>query len=113
MRQTLDYSSRPRPTSNWPVGWYIAALIWAFVTLHLVGHMQETYRADSMARLRTQVPLLCLAAARLVWARFRGERSKGWIFYLTILVLAVPIWELIARPIASFARSQFGGPLIP
>src|SRR5688500_1618292 len=56
MQQTLDYSSQPRPISNWPIGWYIAALVWAFVTLHLIGHMQESYRADSVARLRTQVP---------------------------------------------------------
>jgi hypothetical protein len=113
MRQTLDYSSQRGPGSNWPIGLYVAALIWAFVTLHVVGHMHETYREDSNARLRTQVPLLCLAAARLLWARLRGERSKGWIFYLVILVLAVPIWDWIAQPIASFARSRFGSPLIP
>src|SRR5687768_12443655 len=113
MRQPLDYSSQGGPASNWPTGWYVAALVWAFVTLNLAGAATAVYREERMAEFRTQVALLFCAAARLAWARYRSERSRGWIVYVSMLVLAVPVWYLIAHPIARFAKQLMGGPLIP
>lgn len=97
--------------STWPVGLYTAALLWAFVTLHLTGPFQ--YRDELWPRLRTQLVLLGCAAARLVWARRRREQGRGWVFYVAALFLAMPLWHLIAPPLSAFGRRVWGGPLIP
>jgi membrane protein YdbS with pleckstrin-like domain len=112
MPEPMDYHSQ-KPTSNWPAGWYITALVWAFLTLTVASAMTTAYREENAANTRTQFPLLLCAAGQLVWARYRGERSKSWIFYIAVLVAAVPIWYLVAPPIASVARSILGRPLIP
>ena len=62
---------------------------------------------------RTEVALLACAAGRLVFARIRRERNNGWIFYVAILILALPLWLIIARPLERIGRSIWGGPLFP
>ena len=109
----LDYAQCEPEPSSWPVRLYVAALVWAFFTFSFVGFAQETYRADSQARMRTQVPLLMLAAFRLVWARYRRDRGRGWVFYVVLLVFAAPLWELVSGPLDRLGRSFWDGPLIP
>ncbi len=103
--------------SNWPTWVYVLALIWALLTLSWQSAAMNGYRDEIRAESRTQIPLLALATMRLVWARRRREQSKGWIFYVTILFLAVPIWGLVAPPLRDFgmrvAMRWWGGPLFP
>lgn len=109
----LDYSHLTPANSNWPLRLYALALIWAVVSLRWYTAVTTSYREDSLAELRAQLPLILGAALRLAWARYRREQSKGWIFYVALLLLAPVIWALISAPLASLGRSLWGGPLIP
>lgn len=109
----LDYSRSTPPRSSWPVALYTCALIWAFVTMRMYTAMTTSYRAESIAELRTQLPLLACAAIRLAWARHRREQGRGWVFYVVLLFLAPLVWSIIAPALDRIGRMLWGGPLIP
>ena len=82
---------------GWPVGIYVGALVWAFVTLHLSSHeLAKNQQAVDRNTLRTmtQAVLLSLAGIRLALSVFRKEKGKGWVFYAVLLLLVAPLWFL-------------------
>jgi hypothetical protein len=110
----LGYSQVPfgsERASTWPVRLYVAALLWAFVTVYVIA--PPPYSDERWPRLRTQLALLGCAAARLVWAQRKREQGRGWVFYVAVLFLAMPIWLLIAPPLSTIGRRVWGVPLIP
>ena len=108
----LEYSRQGR-ASTWPVGWYVCALVWAFVGMSLYAAMTTAYREKFLASLRTQLALLACAAVRLVWARCWREQGRGWEFYVALLVLAPVVWALVSPVLARLGRILWGGPVIP
>jgi hypothetical protein len=99
--------------SNWPVGIYVAALLWAAMSMLYYTAITTAYADEAGAHSRTQFALLACAGARLVWARHRAERNRGWVFYVAILFFAPAIWAIVANPIATVSRRVLGGPLLP
>jgi hypothetical protein len=91
----LDYG-RGDDAGGWPVGLYVGALVWAFVTLHLTYELPKGPAAVARNNFRfwMQVALLACAAIRLVWARHRKEKGRGWMFYVVLLGSAAPLWFL-------------------
>lgn len=109
----LAYSPETPPKSSWPVGVYLFALFWAFVTMTFYSAATTAYRDENAAQVRTQVALLTCAALRLVWARCIRERGKGWIFYVVLLLFAPILWAVLSPLLARTGRMIWGGPLIP
>jgi hypothetical protein len=109
----LDYSQQPLAKSSWPVGLYVFALLWAFVTMRVYSAATTAYRNENLAQLRTQVPLLACAAIRLIWARCRREQGKGWTFYVVLLLLAPILWAVVSPVLAHLGLMLWGKPLIP
>jgi hypothetical protein len=109
----LTYSRQSLPKSSWPVGLYVFALLWAFVTMRIYSAVTTSYREENMAQLRTQVPLLVCAAIRLIWARCRRETGNGWMFYIVLLFLAPILWAALSPVLARLGRMLWGEPLIP
>ena len=108
----LDYSPDALPKSSWPVGLYLFALIWAFVTMRIDTAFTTAYRSEAIAELRTQLPLLACAAARLAWARWRREQGRGWVFYVVLLFAAPVLWAVLSPPLGQLGRMLWGGPII-
>jgi hypothetical protein len=70
--------------SSWPIipyllAWCFSAFLLSFPSLDGV---------DPMIRYKIYAIFLGLTLIRLVWARVRNERNKGWLFYIIILVAA-------------------------
>jgi hypothetical protein len=90
----LSYASTAE-AGGWPVGWYVAALVWAFVTLRFVSPY-IVKRPEDLILIRfcwrVQIVFLTAAALRLVWATVRSEKSRSWILYIILLALAAPLW---------------------
>jgi len=108
----LDYSQQTPAKSTWPVGLYVFALLWALVTMRFYSAVTTAYREENDAQLRTQVPLLVCAAIRLIWARCRREKGKGWLFYVVLLLLSPILWAVVSPAIARLGRILWGKPLI-
>src|SRR5687768_16547308 len=75
----------------------VAALVWAWFTLAFVtGEFEKSPGAVARNnfRISVQLALLACTAVRLAWAAYRGEKGKGWAFYLALLFLAAPLWLL-------------------
>ena len=98
--------------SGWPVGIYIGALVWAFLTLSVFTPALDG-RENNAARGRGQVTLLACALLRLAWALHRREKNRGWIFYVILLFLAAPIWILVEEPLWAVGRALWGRGLSP
>jgi hypothetical protein len=108
----LAYSQQRPAKSSWPVGLYVFALLWAFVTMRFHSAATTAYRDENLAQLRTQIPLLACAALRLVWARRTRERGKGWVFYIVLLFFAPVLWAFLSPLLTRLGRMLWGGPLI-
>ena len=106
----LGHAAEP-DRSSWPAKLYIAALIWAFATLVLMPQLDGA--ENNAARLRAEMALLGCATLRLAWALHKKEKNKGWIFYITLLFLAVPIWTAIEPPLWKLGRMVWGKGLSP
>ena len=94
--RVLEYCATSEKGS-WPVAPYVAAVVWAFLTLRvLTNELPKGPRAmtRNKFRLAIQVALLSCASIRLAWAVLRKEKGKGWVFYLVLLLLAAPLWVM-------------------
>src|SRR5690349_17613586 len=109
----LAYSQQTGPKSSWPIGLYVFALLWAFVTMRFYTATTTAYGEENVAQLRAQLPLLACAAVRLAWARSRREQGKGWVFYVVLLLLAPVLWAVFSPALGRLGRTLWGGPLIP
>jgi hypothetical protein len=108
--QVPEYA-RAAYSRGWPVGMYVGALVWAFVTLHVSSHeLAKNQQAVSRNTLRTTslVVLLAVAALRLAWSVVRKESGKGWVFYVLPLLLAAPLWFFTERLLWWLAGSRLG-----
>jgi hypothetical protein len=106
----LSYSRHEAEESSWPVGIYLGALLWAFITMRWYTAVTTGYRDESLAQFRTQVALLGCALLRLVWARLRRERGIRWAFYIALLVLSPILWAFVSPALGRLGRSLWGGP---
>jgi hypothetical protein len=93
--------------SNWPIRLYIGALVWAFITLSIFTPSLDGYETNR-ARMRGQIALLACALLRLAWSLHRKEKSRGWVFYVTLLFLAAPLWLVLEQPLWSLGRTLWG-----
>lgn len=98
--------------SSWPIWLYVAALIWAYLTLSIFTLALDG-REINAARARGQVALLACATLRLAWALHRREKGKGWVFYVVLLFLAAPLWILVEQPLWALGRTIWGRGLNP
>jgi hypothetical protein len=95
----LHYATAP-DAAGWPIGVYVGALLWAFITLRLFTWRLAKRPSDAELNyfgLRVQLAFLTLAAIRLAWAVIRKDRSRGWVLYVILLALATPLWLLLER----------------
>jgi hypothetical protein len=95
----LNYATAAAPDPpGWPIGIYLAALAWAYITLSLVTQSRVAppwQKRLERFQLRVQLVVLTCAAIRLAWAVYRKDKSRGWILYVVLLALAAPFWMLM------------------
>ncbi len=105
----VPVESAPAPqATTWPIKPYLAALLFAWITLVLFTTALDG-RWINAARLRTQAGICLILLLRLLWAVHRHERNRLWIVYLTGMALAAPLWILIEPWLFALARWWRGG----
>ena len=102
----LDFGP-PALKSTWPIGLYLGAVVWAFLTLIVFTAALDGPETNA-ARSRAQIALIACALIRLAWALHKKDGSRGWIFYVVLLFLAAPTWMLIEQPLWSLGRALWG-----
>ncbi len=89
--------------TSWPVKFYVAALLFAFVSLAICTSALDG-QAMNAGRSLAQLAICGVLALRLAWALHCREQSKMWIAYVVGMFMAVPIWLVVEPIVLSFAR---------
>ncbi len=90
--------------STWPVAWYLLAWTWAIVTLIPLWTVRDGPAWVRM-RIGSQLIILSVFAGRLLVAHARKERNRGWMPYVIVMILALPLWLLVEDPFFKLCRS--------
>jgi len=76
--------------SSWPIVPYLLA--WCFSAFLLSFPLLDGI--DTMVRYKIYTIFLGLTLIRLIWARIRREKNKGWLFYLNSKAkISTTLWE--------------------